>query len=143
MSVFSIGFRTTATTNAVLELIAGASDRCRVREIGVTLGAATETPIGIGFPAAKGVTPTSPVTLLSENPGDGSTCGISLALGWATPPTSPAYFFRRATIPAGAFDALVWTWPKDEGLLVLPSTTLVLWLFATGAALDGWVKVEQ
>jgi len=140
MARFAHGFRTTATQNAVLELRAGASDRARLVELGLTLTAQTLTPVGLGYPQALGVTPTAPVTLLSES--DGATCGITSALAWATPPTVPAYFYRRATLGLET-DELVWRWPNGGGLLLLPSTALVLWLFAAGAALDGWAVFEQ
>lgn len=146
MSRFSQGFRTTETdAGAVIEFIAGASDRARLVEIGLSLVSATLSSVGLGYPAAKGVTPTSPVTLLSENPGDSSICGITSALAWATPPTAPAdnYYFRRATVPASQVFPVVWTWPKGKGLLVLPSTSIVLFLLATGSAFDGWAVFEQ
>ncbi len=66
----------------------------------------------------------------------------SPALAWATPPTSPAYFYRRATLGLVS-DELLWTWPSGGGLLLLPATSLVLWLFATGSVLDGWFTLEQ
>lgn len=143
MSKFSQGIRTTNTaTGAALELIAGVSDRARLVEFGCMITAQTVTQIGLGYPAAKGVTPTLPVTFLSEDPGDSSACGITSALAWATAPTSPAYFYRRATLGLG-LNGIVWTWPTGEGLLLLPSTSLVLWLFATGAVLDAWARFEQ
>jgi len=140
MGRFAQGFRTTATQNAVLELIAGASDRAHLVELGLTLCAQTLTPVGLGYPAAIGVTPSSSVTFLSE--ADGATCEIKAALAWNTPPTTPSYFYRRATLGLGN-DELVWTWPAGGGLLLLPSTSLVLWLFAVGSALDGWAVFEQ
>ena len=147
MSRFSQGFRTTNTATvypAVIEFLAGASDRARLVELGIMLTAQTLSPVGLAYPAAKGVTPTSPVTLLSENPGDSSTCGITSALAWATPPTAPTggYYFRRGTLGLVS-DELVWTWPKGEGILILPSTSIVLFLLAVGAALDGWAVFEQ
>ena len=144
MSRFSQGFRTTATANAVIEFIAGASDRARLVELGLSINAQTLTPVGLAYPAAKGLVPTSPVTLLSENPGDSSSCGITSALAWGTPPTAPTngYYFRRATLGLGS-DELVWSWPKGEGLLVLPSTSVIVWLFATGSVMDGWAIFEQ
>ncbi len=140
MARFSQGFRTTATQNAVLELIGGAGSRARLVELGLTLGAQTLTPVGLGYPAAIGVTPTTPVTFLSE--ADNATLAVTSALAWATPPTVPSYFYRRATLGLGN-DEVVWTWPAGGGLLLLPATSLVLWLFAVGAALDGWAVFEQ
>lgn len=142
MARSSIGFRTSATTNAVLELIMSASGPGRLVEFGIGLNAQTLTPVGLGFPAAIGITPTTPVTLLSENAADTSTSGIKAALAWATAPTLPAYFFRRATLGLVS-DELVWRWPDDKGIVVPASTSIVLWLFASGSVLDGWAVFEE
>ncbi len=81
MSRFSQGFRTTATQNAVLEIIAGAGSRSHLVELGCMINAQTLTPVGLGYPAAIGVTPTTPVTLLSE--ADNATIAVTSALAWA------------------------------------------------------------
>jgi hypothetical protein len=141
MARFAQGFRTTATSNAVLEIIGAANTRVRVVEIGLTPQAATLTPIGIGYAAAQGITPTAPVTLLSES--DNSTTTITTALAWATPPTVPTYFYRRCTLPAVVGFSIVWTWPIGYGLVLNPSTSLVVWLFAVGSAIDGWCVIEE
>jgi hypothetical protein len=140
MARFSQGFRTTATQNAVIEFLGGAGSRARLVELGLSLVAQTLTPVGLGYPAALGVTPTTPVTILSE--ADNATLAGTSALAWATPPTVPTYFYRRASLGLGN-DEITWSWPKDGGLLLLPATSLVLWLFALGAALDGWAVFEQ
>lgn len=145
MSRFSQAFRTTGTgAAAVLELIAGASDRARLVEMGLVINAQTLTVVGLGYPAVKGVTPTSPVAFLSENSGDSSVCGITSALAWGTPPTSPlnSYYFRRATLGLGS-GPVIWIWPPGAGLLILPSTSLVLFLLAMGSVLDGWAVLDQ
>jgi hypothetical protein len=140
MARYSQGFRTSGVANAVAELIGGAGSRSRLIELGLTINAQTLTPVGIGYAAAIGQTPTSPVTLLSE--ADNSTIAVTSALAWVTPPTVPTYFYRRATLGLGS-DEIVWKWDSPGGLLLLPATSLVVWLFATGSVLDGWWVVEQ
>ena len=140
MSRYSIGFRTLGVQNTVLELIGGAGSRSRLVELGLMINAQTLTPVGLGYAAAQGITPTSPVTLLSES--DNSTIAVQSALAWVTPPTIPAYFYRRATLGLVS-DEMVWTWESGRGLLLLPSTSLVLWLFAVGSVVDGWAVFEQ
>ena len=71
---------------------------------------------------------------------DNATIAVTSALAWGTPPTVPLYFYRRVTLGLVS-DEIVWTF--DKGLLLLPSTSLVLWLFATGAVLDGWFVLDQ
>ena len=112
--------------------------RVKLVEVGLMINAQTLTPVGLGYPAAIGLVPTTPVTLLSES--DNSTIAVTSALAWGTPPTQPTYFYRRATLGLGS-DEIVWTF--DKGLLLLPATSLVIWLFATGSVLDGWWVVEQ
>jgi hypothetical protein len=145
MARFSHGFRTTAVgVGAVAELIAGTgSERVKLVEVGLTINAQTLTQVGLGYPAAVGLTPTSPVTLLNEGDGNLVTT-VTDALGWATPPTAPTagFYFRRATLGLDS-DEIVWRWPTGGGLLILPATSLALYLFATGSVMDGWWVVER
>jgi hypothetical protein len=141
MARFAQGFRTTATSNTVFEIIGAANARVRLVEMGLTLTGATLTPVGLGYAAAQGITPTTPVTMLTES--DNSTTTITTALAWATPPTIPTYFYRRASLPVGLGYPIVWTWPVGDGLVLTSGTSLVLWLFAAGSTIDGWVAVEE
>jgi hypothetical protein len=142
---FSHGFRTSATgVGAVAELIGGTgSERVKLVEVGLMINAQTLTALGLGYSAVVGQTPTSPVTLLDESDGSLVTT-VTDAMAWATPPTAPtnAYYFRRATLGLGS-DEIIWKWPPGGGLLLLPATSLVLYLFATGSVLDGWWTVER
>ena len=72
MAYHELGVRTSNVTsaNAALEIIGATALRGRVIEIGFTLATAVATVIGFGRPAAAGVTPTSPVTLLPEDVND-------------------------------------------------------------------------
>jgi len=145
MTRFAIGFRTTGVGSGspTLEFYTGAADyRFRLVELGIGITTQTLTPVGLGVPAVAGITPTTPVTLLSETAADGETGTLKLALAWATPPTSPTYWYRRATLGLVS-DELVWRWPSGQGLLMAPSSSLVLWLFAASAALDGWAVFER
>ena len=141
MARFAQGFRTTATSNTVLEIIGAANARVRLVEFGITLTGATLTPVGLGYAAAQGITPTAPVTLLTES--DNSTTTITSALAWATPPTIPTYFYRRATLTASLGYPIVWTWPVGDGLVLNTASSIVLWLFAVGSTIDGWFAVEE
>jgi hypothetical protein len=142
MARFSQGFRTTATSNAVIEFIGATGRRPQLIELGITLNAATATQVGLGYPAAQGVTPTTPVTLLTES--DNATTTIASALAWATAPTIPAYFYRRASLPAVVGAQVIWNWPSgSSGLLLAASSSLILWLFAAGSVIDGWAVFEE
>jgi len=139
--IYSIARRTTNVTiaNPCIEIIAGASVRPRVMEIGIFLAGATASTFGIGRPAAIGVTPTSPVTLLAEETAD-PTGAVTTALAWATPPTVPANFFRRVTLAAAIGTGIIFTFPK--GISIAASYSLVVWNITTTDVADIYVVVE-
>src|SRR4051812_46550428 len=106
MSRFAMADRTSNITTAAacMEIRTTSTVPIRIYEISITLVTAAATVIGIGRPAAIGVTPTSPKTVLNEE--NATQIGVSTtAVAWATGPTVPANFFRRysfgATIGAG------------------------------------------
>ena len=143
MAIFSLARRTTGVTSGTAghELRSGANDRVAVLEVGVFLGAATASTYGIGRPAAIGVTPTSPVTLLPEDPANGTTAVSQSALAWATGPTAPTDFFRRIGLPATVGTGVIWTFPR--GLVIAISSSLVLWNLATNGVVDVYHVVDE
>jgi hypothetical protein len=131
----SINRLTTGVTNATpaLEIIAGPDRGFWLREVFLTLAAATASVYGLGRPAAKGTTPTSPKRFLNELDAlaaANSQITAATALAWGGAPTIPADFYRQASLPA-AIGASVW-WTFDRGLdkggiFVAPGATLVIW----------------
>ncbi len=142
MGVYSIARRTTNVTiaNPCIEIIAAATVRPRVMEIGIFMAAATASEFGIGRPAAIGITPTTPVTLLAEDNGD-PTGTVTMALAWATPPTVPANFFRRASLAAAVGTGIIFTFPK--GLYIPASGSLVVWNISATGVSDIYVVIED
>lgn len=142
MAIYSIANRTTSatTTTPSLEVRAAATNRPRVLEMGIWLNAATQSPIGIGRPQAIGVTPTSPVTVLSEDPGD-STGLTQTALAWGTAPTVPLNFFRRLNIAAAIGAGVLLTFPR--GIVIAASGSLVNWNIAAVSLYDCHVVVDE
>ena len=134
---FSIGRRTTdgSSAAAALEIIAGNSS-AKILEIGIALVNATASIIGLGRPAAKGITPTAPVLLLGENSIDGVS-NVSTAVAWATGPTVPTSFQRRISLPAVAGSFIVWTF--KNGLLIPAGASMVLWNLAANSVLEVYV----
>ena len=132
MPIYSLSNRTTNVTiaNPCLEIIAGAAARPRIMEIGIFMAAATESVFGIGRPAAIGITPTTPVTMLAEDNGDPAG-EVTTALAWATPPTVPTAFFRRISLAAAVGTGVIFTFPK--GLYIPAAGAIVVWnITATG-----------
>jgi hypothetical protein len=142
MAIYSLSNRTSNTTSANpnIELRSAAANRPRVMEIGAWLNAATQSVWGIGRPQAIGVTPTSPINVLQEDPADGA--GLSqTALAWATPPTVPLNFFRRVNI-AGAIGAgVILTFPR--GLVIAAANSIVGWNIGTTSVMDVHFVVDE
>lgn len=137
MALYSLAQRTSSGTNATAaaELRATATDRLRLRQISIALGAATASTFGIGRPAAIGVTPTSPVTGVAMDPGDPAGTGQG-AVAWGTGPTVPAVFIGRIALPAAIGNAWVWTFAPGQELVIPVSGSLVVWNLATNAVAD-------
>lgn len=139
----SIARRTTDGTSgaAAFELIAGGRFGCYLKEMLVTLAAATASTYGLGRPAAKGITPASPVSLLPEFTAAVAAINTTTALAWGTGPTAPAQFFRRVSFPATISSSILWTFEK--GIYLPTGTTLVLWNLAANGVVDVSVLVDE
>lgn len=134
MSIYSIANRTSNVTiaNPTLELFTPSTNRARLLEIGIFMAAATASVFGIGRPQAIGITPTSPQNGLQEEFAD-PTGAAKTALAWATPPTVPLNFFRRANLPATIGAGVILTFPR--GIIIPVSGSIVVWnITATGIA---------
>ena len=140
----SLGVRTVNVTDAecAWEIRTGATPgRVRVYEVGIFLAAATASTYGLGRPQAIGVTPTTPVDFLVEDPNDVLASGVvQSALAWDTKPTVPTAFLRRVSLPATVGTGIIWTFP--EGLVIPVSSSLILWNLGTNGVLDAYAVVE-
>lgn len=143
MAIFSLANRTTDTTTAhdCIEMIAGANTAYRLLELGIFLNAATASAFGFGRPAAIGITPTTPVTVLAEDGGNTTAGNTTTALAWGTQPTIPANFARRVSLPATIGAGMIWTFPR--GFTVLKALSSVLWNLSTVSAIDTWLVVDE
>jgi hypothetical protein len=114
----------TATANAPLvTLRTSATEKMRLRELGVTLQAATATRLGIARATTVSATPTG--NFAGQNKAAGATAaaplaasGCTLVTGWTTVPTMSANYLRRITLPAAIGAGFIWTWPADDPLEV-------------------------
>ena len=124
-------------------MIAGANLGYRLLELGITINAATASVFGLGRPAAIGITPTSPATVLAEDGGNTATGNTTTALAWGTAPTAPTNFFRRVSLPATIGAGFIWTFPR--GIVVLKALTSVLWNPSAGSnsVADVWCVVDE
>ena len=142
MAIYSLSNRTSNVTiaNANLEIRAGATNRPRLMEMGIWLNAATQSPIGLGRPQAIGITPTSPVTVLAEDPAE-STGLTQTALAWSTGPTVPLQFFRRVNMAAAIGAGVVLTFPR--GIVIAAAGSLVNWNIAATSVNDVHIVVDE
>jgi len=142
MAIYALANRTTNTTtaNATLEIRTTSTDRAYLLEIGIFLAAATASTFGLGRPAAIGVTPTTPVTVLPEDPAN-PTGTIQTALAWATGPTAPTAFLRRIALPATIGTGVIWTFPR--GLVIPVSSSIVVWNLSTTRVADIYIVIDE
>lgn len=147
---YSRNFRTSATASgaAALEIIAGAGKSFRLMELGITIVNATASTFALGRPAAKGITPTSPVALLSYQNGDSAGVLAKGAVAWGTGPTIPAGYFRQVTLPATAGAEKIWEFSeagmqKQGGILVPAGGSIILWTLSIVSIADVYVVIEE
>lgn len=142
MPHYSVSNRTTSTTTgtAALEIIAP-PEGTFVTLIHITLATATASTFGIGRSSAVGITPTSPVPFVAHDMGRPTTT-TATALAWATPPTEPATYLRRVTLPATVGAIVVFDFfPQPIGLAA--GESLVVWNLGTTAVADVNVTCDE
>lgn len=142
MAIYSCAVRSISAASAspLWELRTTSTDRVAILEIGVFLAAATASTIGLGRPAAIGVTPITTVTGVAEEPANPAGTGV-VATAWTTAPTIPATFFRRISVPATVGTGVIWTFPR--GLFVPISSSIILWNLALNGVTDVYVVWDE
>jgi hypothetical protein len=117
-----------------------------IREIGVFNQSGVGAQIGLGRPAAIGVTPGTQTTVQAGNSIDTIAGNTVIAASWGTAPTTPTTFMRRADLQAVAGAGVIWTWLPGEFVLWSGASisTLVLWQLSTLAVtFDLYCKVAE
>jgi hypothetical protein len=142
MAIYSISQRTSATAaaSASWEIRTTATDRAEVLELGLSQVTAVAGVYGLGRPAAIGITPTSPQTVLAEEPA-GPAGTVTVCVAWGTGPTVPANFFRRVSCPATIGAGVIWTFPR--ALIIAASSSIIIWIIATAPVCDVWVVLNE
>lgn len=136
----------TAAGGATWEIIAPASgSKIRLLELTLTQVTAVAGTYGIGKPAAKGITPTTPVAFPCDRAGgaDAVTAG---AVAWGTGPTVPAAFRGRYTCPAAigaGFDLKFGDVGRENGIEISPGESFVVWVLATAPVCDVTALIEE
>lgn len=145
MAIYSLATSAAVGVNgtALWEIRTTSTDQANLVEIGFANGTditPSAEQLAIGTPAARGVTPTSPVTFLGEDPGS-PTGTVQAATAWGTGPTAPANFLRRQR--DFHFMYVVWTFPR--GFLMAVSSSFVLWTVTGGTSVTQqfWAAVDE
>jgi|SRR5215469_982280 len=117
-----------------------------VREIGIFNVSGVAAEVGIGRPAAIGVTPGTLTTVQAMHAADVIAGNTTIAASWGTAPTAPTAFMRRAEIQGVVGAGIIFTWQPGEFVLWSASAigTVVPWqLSALAVTYDIYVKVAE
>lgn len=117
-----------------------------IRELGVYNQSGVAAEIGIGQPAAIGITPATLQTVQATNTQDTIAGNTTVAKTWGTAPTAPTTFRRRAQLQAVAGAGAIWTWNPGEFVMWSGAaiSTVVLWQISTLAVTyDVYLKVVE
>ena len=141
MATYSIDrFTTDTSTGPTHTIYTGATERAMVREAGVFQASSTRSRFGLGRPAAAGVTPTSPVLFLAEDPASPASL-VNSALAWATRPTNPTEVLRRWVTPVTVGVGVVFYFSR--GILIPVSSQFVLANFQTNAKVLSYFVLDE
>lgn len=140
MAIYSLAQRTTngTITQAMCELRTG-TPRVKLMEHAYTTNVGTAQSLGLGRPAAQGITPVN-VAFQAEDPSDAASA-TNVSLSWATSPTVPAQFFRRWSLPATVGAGWIVTFPR--GLVIAGSASLVIWNITAAQVGDIWHLIDE
>jgi hypothetical protein len=96
--------------------------------------------IGLGTPAAIGITPLTYYKVISEDPA--VPLGTTLvATQWTTAPTVPSFFYRRFALRALIGCPLIVGFPR--GITVPQSNSVVLWNITANPLCDTVIVVDE
>ena len=133
MAIYFLSLNTTVTTitAAAWDVKAASTNQPRIMELGLNLGAATQSSYGIGR-TGNTATQTSPTLLQAENPGDPAAL-TGCAVAWSVAPTVPSQFFRRVIMPATIGAGIIYTFPRGL-ILAAAAASLCLWNITANSA---------
>lgn len=135
MALASLALRSSnlTITQASWELRTTAGVVARVLELSLAQATGTAQSLGIGRPAAQGITPGTTSTFQRDDTGNPA-CVTTASLTWATSPTAPTNYHRRWNSAATIGVGIIFTFPR--GLVVPVSASLVVFNITTALACD-------
>lgn len=139
---YEVAALTTLTAASVpfATLVAGASSRMKISEIGVFLATAVASDIALARSATATTTPTK-ILGQAIDAADPAAIG-SLAVAWATIGTANAISLRRIALPASIGSGVIWTWPDSNRLILAnPAATSELMFVNRGGGVCGTFNI--
>lgn len=135
MSLASVAIRTSnlTTTQASAEIRTTAAVKARMLELSLIQVTGTAQSLGLGRPAALGVTPGTTSTYQRDDSADPA-CVTTIAASWGTSPTAPTTYHRRWNSAATVGVGIVWTFPR--GIIIPVSASVVVFNITTALACD-------
>jgi hypothetical protein len=135
MSIASIAVRSSTITinQASVEIRTTAGVIARLLECSIVQATGTAQSLGLGRPAALGVTPGT-ISTFQRDTASEPACVTTTALTWATSPTAPAIYHRRWNSAATIGVGIIWTFPRS--LVVPVSASLVIFNITAAVAND-------
>lgn len=136
-STLSVAVRSPSLTaaGALADIRTAATDRCFLRELGISVGVAGAAPtVGLIRSATIGTASATAVGQADDTADPAGT--VLMGSAWSAAPTisgTPLYL-RRITLPASLGAGWVWTWPPGEELVVPISSSLLVWMIGLSAA---------
>jgi hypothetical protein len=135
---YEVAALTTLTAASVpfATLVAGASSRMKISEIGIVMATAVASDIALARSATATTTPTK-ILGQAMDAADPAAIG-SLAIAWSTIGTANAISIRRVALPATVGAGVIWTWPESTRLvLASPAATSELMFVNRGGGVCG------
>jgi hypothetical protein len=142
MSISSCAIRTSnlTITAASAEIRSAAGTRPKILEVSIIQSVGTAQSLGLGRPAAIGVTPGTTSAFQPDDPGDAAST-VTMAASWATSPTAPVVYHRRWNSAATIGVGIVWTFPR--GLVIPVSSSIVVFNITAAQASDLNVALDE
>jgi hypothetical protein len=142
MALASLALRSSnlTITQAQWELRTTAGVICSVLELSLMQVTGTAQSLGIGRPAAQGVTPGTTSTFQRDDSAKPA-CVTTASLTWATSPTAPTNYHRRWNSAATIGVGMIFTFPR--GLVVPVSASLVIFNITAAQACDVNCSIDE
>lgn len=112
------------SADEIFEFRNSSTRRCYIEEIGVFLGAATSTGVGLVRATAQGTNGTQQLGQAEDPNAPAGTASMYTAV--TTGLTLGSNWMRRAILPAAIGAGIIWTWPQSDRLMVATSASIAV-----------------